>query len=111
MAGFEDIDHLLDLVWEMDLDVNMYVAGVIDQAQLVPRILQTCRRFRTVAPDVPTDHSIDAIEHDAREIDHPFVHAQPGTGKAVLAPSADSELMKDIFNLRAQLSNSRILTH
>jgi len=95
----------------MDLDVNMYVAGVIDQAQLVPRILQTCRTIRAVAPNAPTDHSIDAIEHDAREIDHPFVHARAGTGKAVLAPSAESELMKDIFNLRAQLSNSRILTY
>ena len=111
VAGFEDIDRLLDLVWEMDLDVNMYLAGVIDQAQLVPRILQACRRIRAVAPDVPTDRSIDAIEHDAREIDHPFVHARAGTRKAVFAASADSELMKDIFNLRAQLSNSRILAH
>ena len=110
MTAF-DVDRLLDLVWEMDLDVNMCLAGAITQSQLVSRILHTCRRIREKAPDAPTDYSIQAIERDARDIVHPFPHARGDLDEAAATASTDSELMKDLFNLRAHLSKSRASVH
>lgn len=105
-----DVDRLLELVWDMDIDVSMYLAGELPSSALIARILETCRRIRQRAIDDTAEHQIVDIEHAAKHLSR--LPAPEGAPKRQRLPGPDeSQLMKGLFDLRAQLQKTRGTMH
>jgi hypothetical protein len=105
-----DIDRLLELVWDMDIDVNMYLSGDLPPSALIDRILETCRRIRQRAVDDTSEHHIEDIERVAKGLSASPAFA--GAPKRRRSPGPDeSQLMKGLFDLRAQLQKTRGSIH
>lgn len=105
-----DVDRILELVWDMDIDVNMYLAGELAPSVLTHRILEACRRIRQAAVDDTAEHHIEHIERAAQELSRlPAILSEPRQRRS--ASPDESQVMRGLFNLRAQLQKSRGSMH
>ncbi|MGE5138549.1 MAG: hypothetical protein ACM3JD_03720 [Rudaea sp.] len=101
---------MLELVWDMDIDVNMYLSGELPPSALIARILDTCRRIRQRAVDDTAEHQILDLERAVNGLSS--LPAFVGAPKRQRSPGPDeSQLMKGLFDLRAQLQKTRGSTH
>ena len=100
-----NLDRILELVWDMDVDVNMYLSGELPPATLVHRLLETCQQIRQRAIDDRAEHEIEDLERAARGLSR-----SPGFANEPKRPRSpgpdDSQLMKGLFDLRAQLQKA-----
>ena len=105
-----DVDGILELVWDMDVDVNMYLAGELPPSAMIQRILETCRQIRQRAIDDTAEHQIEDLEHAAKDFSRlPEITNAP---KRPRSPGPDdSQLMRGLFDLRAQLLKTRGSMH
>lgn len=101
-----DIDRTIELLWDLDIDVNMCLTGELAPSVLVPRILETCKRIREHQIDDEAEHSVQALEQLAQEFSIPLARAY--TKQRLPLASADrSQLIRGIYELRMQLLKSR----
>ena len=105
-----DIDRILELVWDMDVDVNMYLSGELTSSALIQRIQDTCRQIRQRAVDETAEHQLEDLEQAAQVLSClPEIANAP---KRQRMPGPDeSQLMKGLFDLRAQLLRTRDSVH
>ena len=101
-----DADRILELVWDMDVDVNMYLSGVLAPSAMIHRVLETCQRIRQRAIDDTAEHQVEDLERAAKSLSSlPGIATEP---KRRRSPGPDeSQLMKGLFDLRAQLLKTR----
>ena len=104
-----DMDRLLELVWDMDVDVNMYLSGELAPSAMIYRVLETCQRLRQAALDDTAEHQIEDLERSAKSLSSlPGIANEP---KRRRSPGPDeSQLMQGLFDLRAQLVKARSST-
>jgi len=105
-----DVDRILELVWDMDLDVNMYLSGELAPSAMVQRILETCRQIRQKAVDDTAKHQLEDLERAAQDFSSlPENMSNPRRRRS---PGPDeSQLMHGLFDLRAQLLKARGSMH
>lgn len=104
-----DIDRTIELLWNLDIDVNMCVAGELAPSVLVPRILETCKRIREQPINDEVEHSVQALQQLAQEFSMPLARAY--VKQRLPLDAADrSQLIKGIHELRVQLLKSRSST-
>jgi hypothetical protein len=101
-----DLDRMLELVWDMDVDVNMYLAGELAPSAMIDRVLEGCQQLRRSAVDDTADHQIEGLERSAKELSNlPGLASEP---KRRRSPGPDeSQLMQGLFDLRSQLLKTR----
>ena len=103
-------DRLFELLWGMDIDVNMYLCGELPRSQLIPRIVESCREMRQHAMDDTAEVQIVKFERVASGLsDSPAL-----AGALKRQPPSDpdeSQLMKGLFDLRVQLLKARRSMH
>lgn len=101
-----DMDRTLELVWDLDVDINMCLAGELAPSALVSRILETCKRIRQLPIDDETEHSVRALAQLAKDFSIPLARAYAKQRLPLTAPDR-SQLMKNICELRRHLLKSR----
>lgn len=101
-----DLERMLELVWDMDVDVNMYLSGELAPSAMIHRVLDGCQQLRRSAIDDTADHQIGDLEHTAKALSNlPGIASEP---KRRRSPGPDeSQLMQGLFDLRSQLLKAR----
>lgn len=101
-----DLDRMLELVWDMDVDVNMYLSGELAPSAMIYRVLESCQQLRRNAVDDTAEHQIEDLERSAKVLSNPpGIATEP---KRRRSPGPDeSQLMRGLFDLRAQLLKTR----
>lgn len=97
-------DRMLELLWKMDIDVSMYLCGELPRSTLIPRIIESCQEMREQAVDDFAEHQIVNLERVACECSGSPAAAH--RRQRSYGPD-DSQLMKGLFDLRAQLHKAR----
>ena len=97
-------DRLLELLWKMDIDVNMYLCGELPRSTLLPRIIESCQEMRQQAVEDIAEHQIENLERVACEFAGPPAAA---VRRRRWCGPDDSQLMEGLFELRAQLRKTR----
>ena len=105
-----DVDRILELVWDMDIDVNMYLSGELAPSELIQRIRETCRQIRQKAVDNTAEHELEDLERAAQELLRSPEKMSAPKRRGLPGPD-ESQLMKELFDLRAQLLKARGSTH
>lgn len=97
---------MLELVWDMDVDVNMYLSGELAPSAMVHRVLEGCQQLRRSAIDDTAEHQIEGLERTAKSLSkQPGIADEPKRRR--LPGPDDSQLMQDLFKLRSQLLKTR----
>lgn len=101
-----DLDRMLELVWDMDVDVNMYLSGELAPSAMIRRVLEGCQQLRRSAIDETAEHQIEDLERTAKVLSNvPGIATEP---KRRRLPGPDeSRLIQGLFDLRAQLLKTR----
>ena len=105
-----DVDRILELVWDMDIDVNMYLSGELAPSALIHRIQDTCRQIRQRAVDDTAEHQLEDLERAAQELSRSPEKMSVPKRRGLPGPD-ESQLMKGLFDLRLQLLKARGSTH
>jgi hypothetical protein len=105
-----DVDRILELVWDMDIDVNMYLSGELAPSELIQRIRETCRQIRQKAVDNTAEHELGDLERAAQELLRSPEKMSAPKRRGLPGPD-ESQLMKELFDLRSQLLKARGSTH
>jgi hypothetical protein len=105
-----DKDRLLEVLWRMDIDVNMYLSGMLPPSTLIPRILEACRKIRQKAIDETAEHQIADLERAVEELSRSTWLSGAPERQRLPGPD-ESQLMKGLFELRAQLQKTRGSVH
>lgn len=105
-----DVDRILELVWDMDVDVNMYLSGELSSSALVHRIQETCRQIRQRAADDTATHQLEDLERAAQVLSR-MPETTSVTKRLQLLGPDNSQLMKGLFDLRFQLEKTRGSVH
>lgn len=105
-----DVDRILELVWDMDVDVNMYLSGELAPSALIHRIRETCRQIRQRAVDDTAEHELEDLERAAQELSRSPENMNAPKRRGLPGPD-ESQLMKGLFDLRSQLLKTRGSTH
>lgn len=106
-----DVDVLLKMVGDMDLELDRYLAGSSGPSEAVPRILEACQQMRAMELDAAAQYWLRSIEHHATEIRNPRPRSRSDGALFSSGDLMDSQLLKDIYNLRLQLLNARSSIH
>lgn len=101
-----DVERMLELVWDMDVDVNMYLSGELAPSAMIHRVLEGCQQLRRSAIDDTAEHQIEGLEHTARSLSNAPGIAHGPKQRRLPGPD-DSQLMQDLFELRSQLLKTR----
>lgn len=105
-----DVDRILELVWDMDVDVNMYLSGELSSSALVRRIQETCRQIRQRAVDDTATHQLEDLERAAQVLSR--MPETTNVPKRQRLPGPDeSQLMKGLLDLRSELLKTRGTVH
>lgn len=101
-----DMDRMLELVWNMDIDVSMYLSGQLAPSAMIHRVLESCEKLRRSAIDDTAGHQIEDLERAARVLSSlPEIASAP---KQRRVPGPDeSQLMKGLYDLRVELLKAR----
>lgn len=101
-----DMDRMLELVWDMDVDVSMYLSGQLAPSAMIHSVIEGCQKLRRSTIDDTAGHQIEELERAARILSSlPEIASAP---KQRRVPGPDeSQLMKGLYDLRVELLRAR----
>lgn len=105
-----DVDRILELVWDMDVDVNMYLSGELAPSALIHRIRETCQQIRQRTVGDTAEHELEDLERAAQELSRSPENMNAPKRRGLPGPD-ESQLMKGLFDLRSLLIKTRSSTH
>ena len=102
-----EVDALLGMIKELGRTVDRYLAGKVECAEAVPRIVDACKQMQAKRLTDGPAYWIRALEHHAGEILNPRERSGAlahylGSGEFLRI-----QLLKDLYYLRSQLLNAR----